>query len=207
MSDQGLRERKKRRTRVLIAETAARLFAERGYENVSMTDVARAAEVAEQTVYNYFRTKERLVLDLEEPLQDRLADLIRSRPAQLTPAAAIRGEALAFVESIRSLPPEQIRGGLGRLAVLSPAVRRLSLEMTERMADALAAVIADTTGLDRWSSGLQGIALAWVFHTVTEETGRMSQDGRTAAEIADALVPVVTVMLDHLDTWTGGQPR
>jgi hypothetical protein len=46
------RELKKARTRQLVADTAARLFAERGYEHVAGTDVARAAEVAEQTVYN-----------------------------------------------------------------------------------------------------------------------------------------------------------
>ena len=50
MANIGLREQKKARTRRLIADTAARLFAERGYEHVAVTDVARAAEVAEQTV-------------------------------------------------------------------------------------------------------------------------------------------------------------
>jgi AcrR family transcriptional regulator len=50
MASPGLRERKKARTRQLIADTAARLFAERGYEHVAVTDVAREAEVAEQTV-------------------------------------------------------------------------------------------------------------------------------------------------------------
>jgi len=49
MASTGLRERKKARTRRLIADTAARLFAERGYEHVAVTDVAREAEVAEQT--------------------------------------------------------------------------------------------------------------------------------------------------------------
>src|SRR6266567_1038113 len=62
----GLRERKKARTRQLIADTAARMFAERGYEQVAVSDVAREAEVAEQTVYNYFPTKEQLVIDRGE---------------------------------------------------------------------------------------------------------------------------------------------
>ena len=58
MASTGLRELKKARTRQHIADTAARLFAEHGYENVAVTDVAREAEVAEQTVYNYFPAKE-----------------------------------------------------------------------------------------------------------------------------------------------------
>ena len=66
MDGTGLRERKKARNRRHIADTAARLFAERGYEHVTVTDVARAAEVAEQTVYNYFPAKENLVTDREE---------------------------------------------------------------------------------------------------------------------------------------------
>ena len=54
MTDPGLRERKKARTRRVIADAAARLFAERGYERVAVRDVAREAEVSDQTVYNYF---------------------------------------------------------------------------------------------------------------------------------------------------------
>src|SRR6266516_4740109 len=91
MPDAGLRELKKARTRRLIADTTARLFAERGYEQVAVSDVAREAEVAEQTVYNYFPTKEQLVIDRDQPVQDRLCDLIRSRPSGTTAAAAVRG--------------------------------------------------------------------------------------------------------------------
>src|SRR5580658_11288478 len=102
----GLRELKKARTRRHIADTAARLFAERGYEHVAVTDVAREAEVAEQTVYNYFPTKEQLVTDREQQIQDRLCDLIRSRPPAVTPAAAIRAFVLSSVAGIRRIPAE-----------------------------------------------------------------------------------------------------
>lgn len=57
----GLRERKKQRTRELIAETARRLFSARGFDRVTVAEIARAAEVSEQTVFNYFPTKEDLV--------------------------------------------------------------------------------------------------------------------------------------------------
>ena len=121
MTTAGLRERKKQRTRRLIADTAARLFAERGYEHVAVRDVARAAEVSEPTVYNYFPTKERLVLDRDEEISDHLTRLIRARSPGVSPAAAIRHEALNFVEGIRSVPADQFRGGLGYLAAISPA--------------------------------------------------------------------------------------
>jgi AcrR family transcriptional regulator len=57
----GLRERKKEQTRRLIAETARQLFSERGFEHVTIAEIAEAAEVAVQTVFNYFPTKEDLV--------------------------------------------------------------------------------------------------------------------------------------------------
>src|SRR6476646_5602063 len=113
MASIGLREQKKARTRRLIAETAARLFGERGYEHVAVSDVARKAEVSEQTVYNYFRTKEQLVTGRDEQIQDRLVDLIRSRPPGITSAAAIRDFILADVAGISTIPEELWRGELG----------------------------------------------------------------------------------------------
>ena len=125
-----MRERKKARTRRVIADAAARLFAERGYEQVAVSDVAREAEVSEQTVYNYFPTKEQLVTDLDQEVQDELSQLIRTRAPGTTPAAAIRELVLDAVERIRRIPADQWRGELGYLAAISPTVHRLALEMS-----------------------------------------------------------------------------
>src|SRR5467141_1919737 len=141
MPEAGLRELKKARTRRLIADTAARLFAERGYEQVAVSDVAREAEVAEQTVYNYFPTKEQLVIDRDQLVQDRLCDLIRSRPSSTTPAGAVRDFVLESVTHIRSIPKPLWRGELGYLAAISPTIHRLALEMTDRQAAAIAVAI------------------------------------------------------------------
>lgn len=201
MATSGLRELKKARTRRLIAETAARLFAERGYERVAVSDVARAAEVAEQTVYNYFPTKERLVTDREEQVQDRLCELIRSRPPGVTPAAAIRDFVLEAVAGIRAIPPEIWRGELGYLAAISPAVHRLVLELTSRQAAALAAAISETTAVAPEVARLQGIALAAVFQIIIADAGQRTRDGQSQAEIAGELRPVVENVLDELDRW------
>jgi AcrR family transcriptional regulator len=197
----GLRERKKARTRRLIADTAARLFAEHGYEHVAVTDVAREAEVAEQTVYNYFPTKEQLVTDREQQVQDRLCDLIRSRPPGVTPAAAIRDFVLGSVAGIRSIPADLWRGELGYLAAISPAVHRLVLELADRQAAALTEVISDTTGVPPEVATLQGIALAGVFQIIISEAGRRTREGQSQPEIADELYPVVGHLLDELDRW------
>ncbi len=209
MSGTGLRELKKARARRHIADTAARLFAERGYEQVSVTDVAREAEVAEQTVYNYFPTKEQLVTDREQQIQDRLCELIRSRPPGLTPAAAIRGFVLGSVDAIRAIPPENWRGELGYLAAISPAVHRLALELADRQAAAMASAISETSPVPPEIATLQGIALAGVFQIIISEAGRRTREGQSQARIADELYPMLERIVDELDGWlsVSGRPQ
>ena len=201
MPSTGLRELKKARARRHIADTAARLFAERGYEHVSVTDVAREAEVAEQTVYNYFPAKEQLVTDRDQQIRGRLCDLIRSRPPGVTPAAAIRGFVLGSVDAIRAIPPENWRGELGYLAAISPAVHRLALEMGDRQAAALASAISDTSPVPPEIAALQGIALAGVFQIIISEAGRRTREGQSQARIADELYPMLERLMDELDRW------
>src|ERR1700691_3050257 len=159
MTDPGLRERKKARTRQVIADAAARLFAERGYEQVAVSDVAREAEVSEQTVYNYFQTKEQLVTDRDQLIQDELSRLIRTRALGTTPAAAIREFVLDTVEGIRRVPAEQWRGEVGPLLAIIPALRRLTLEMSDRQAAAIAIALSETGAVAPEVARLQGIAL------------------------------------------------
>jgi AcrR family transcriptional regulator len=201
METSGLRERKKARTRRHIADTAARLFAEHGYEQVAVTDVARAAEVAEQTVYNYFGTKEQLVTDRDEQIRDRLRELIRTRPPETTSAAAVREYILKSVAGIRGIPAERWRGELGYLAAISPAVRRLALELTARQAEALAEAIGDTSDVPPEIARLQGIALAGVFQIIIADAGRRTVEGQSQEKIADELYPVIANVLDQLDRW------
>jgi AcrR family transcriptional regulator len=197
----GLRDLKKARTRRLIADTAARLFAERGYERVTVAEIARAAEVAEQTLYNYFPTKEQLVTDRELQIQEQLSALIRSRPPGISPAAAVRAFVLETVSAIRTEPPENARGTLGYLATISPAVNRLLLDLTDRQAEALAAAISASSPVAPEIARLQGIALAAVFQIIIRESGRRAREGATPAEISDALIPQIDNVLDELDRW------
>lgn len=163
--------------------------------------MAREAEVAEQTVYNYFPTKEQLVTDRDQQIQERLSDLIRSRPPGVTAAAAVRDFVLGFVTGIRGIPPEQWRGELGYLAAISPAVHRLALETTGRQAAVIAAAISDSATVPPEIARLQGIALAGVFQIIISESGRRAREGQGQAQIADELYPVVENLLDELDRW------
>jgi AcrR family transcriptional regulator len=201
MAGHGLRELKKARTRQLIADVAARLFAERGYEHVTVSDVAREAEVSEQTVYNYFPSKERLVIDRDQQVQDQLVDLIRTRAPGVSAAAAIRDYVLASVDAIPTISPDTWRGELGYLALMSPTVHQLSLEMTDRQADAIAAAIHDTTPVLSAVAKLQGIAMASVYQIIFSHAGRRTHEGRSQAEIAGELHPIIETVLDELDRW------
>jgi AcrR family transcriptional regulator len=201
MTEVGLRELKKARTRRAIADAAARLFAERGYEQVAVSDVARAAEVSEQTIYNYFQTKEQLVTDLDRDFQEELDRLIRTRAPGISPAAAIRELVLNAVEGIRRVPAEQWRGELGYLAAISPTVHRLSLEMSDRQANTIAAAISQSSTLIPEIAKLQGIALAGVFQIIITEAGQRTLDGQTQDQIADELHPAIEAVLHDLDRW------
>jgi AcrR family transcriptional regulator len=201
MPSTGLRELKKARTRQQIAATAARLFAERGYENVAVSDVAREAEVSEQTVYNHFPTKEHLVTDREQQVQDRVCELIRARPATVNPAAAIRDFVLETVTGIRTIPVETWHGEIGYLAAISPTVHRLMLDLIDRLATTIATAISDTSELPSEVAKLQGMALASVFQIVISDAGRRTHDGQSPTEASDELYPIVVNLLDELDSW------
>jgi AcrR family transcriptional regulator len=201
MTDLGLRERKKARTRQAIADAAARLFAEHGYEQVAVSDVAREAEVSEQTIYNYFQTKEQLVTDRDQRVQDELSQRIRTRAPGTSPAAAIREFVLDTVEGIRRIPAGQWRGELGFLAAISPTVHRLSLEMSDRQASALATAITETEAIAPEIAKLRGIALASVFQIIITEAGRRTREGQSQDQIADQLRPAIEAVLDDLDSW------
>ena len=171
----------------------------------AVAEVARAAEVSEQTVYNYFQTKEQLVTDRDQQVQDELTRRIRARAPGTTPAAAIRDFVLDTVEGIRRIPAEQWRGELGYLAAISPTVHRLSLEMSDRQASALATAIAETEAVAPEIARLRGIALAGVFQIIISESGRRTREGQSQAQIADELHPIVENALDELDRWFGAK--
>jgi hypothetical protein len=134
-------------------------------------------------------------------IQDRLCELIRSRPPGVTPAAAIRDYVLRSVAGIRGIPPEFWRGELGYLAAISPTVHRLALELIDRQAIALASAVSDTSAVPPEIARLQGIALAGIYQIIISEAGQRTLAGQDQAQIVDELYPMVENVLDELDRW------
>src|SRR5215831_2380549 len=117
-----MRERKKQRTRQLIRDTAVHLFMQRGFDQVTIAEVAREADVSEATVFNYFPTKEDLVYGQMEAFEQELLEAVRDRPPGQSALAAYAG----FVFAIRGLMteqqgPEQV-AAWARLVLDSPAL-------------------------------------------------------------------------------------
>jgi AcrR family transcriptional regulator len=144
----GLRERKKQRTRELIAETARGLFVERGFDHVTVAEVARAAEVSEATVFNYFPTKEDLVYWRLETFEEDLLKTVREREPGESFLAAFR----RFVLERRGLVAAQdaeateFLAALTRMITESPALLARERQVFDRYTTSLAAVIAEQTG-------------------------------------------------------------
>ena len=86
----GRRERRKARTRAEIRETAQRLFFEHGFEAVTIADIAAAANVAVQTVFNHFESKEGLFFDDRTPWVEGVATAVTQRPVGSDPVSALR---------------------------------------------------------------------------------------------------------------------
>jgi AcrR family transcriptional regulator len=169
----GLRERKKQQTRQLIAETARRLFAERGFEHVTVAEVARAADVSQQTVFNYFPTKEDLVFWRLGAFEDDLLATVRDRPPGESALAAFRRFLLSQRGLLRSPRPEAAEelAALTRTIDESPALLAREQQIFARYTDSLAALLAeeaspDAGDIEPWvaANAMTGVHRALVRH-------------------------------------------
>jgi len=147
----GLRERKKQQTRQLLSETARRLFSKRGFEHVSIAEIAREADVSEQTVFNYFPSKEDLVYSGLETFEEQLLLAIRERPEGRTVIAAF-GEFILEPRGLFAAKDDAAARELiavTRMIAASPALLAREQQILARYTDALARLIAEETGARR----------------------------------------------------------
>ena len=97
-----LREQRRQRTREAIVDAAAELFVERGFDHVSVMEIAQRAGVVEKTVFNHFPVKEGLVFDPDPPMRAALLEAVRRRPAGESVAAAAGNFVVAAVSQLGS---------------------------------------------------------------------------------------------------------
>jgi AcrR family transcriptional regulator len=203
--EMGLRERKKEQTRQLIAETAWRLFADRGFDQVTVAEVARQAQVAVATVFNYFPTKEDLFLFRLEAFEAHLVDAISTRTEGEPVLVAFRryilesAGLLAQVEAGDPQALERLRT-VNRVIAASPALLAREQGALARTADALAALLAAETAAAAHdlrpqiaANALIGVQRALIDYTrrrilATKEPARLAAEVRRVGQRAFALL-------------------
>ncbi|WIM99214.1 TetR/AcrR family transcriptional regulator [Actinoplanes oblitus] len=184
--DVGLRERKKLETRRVLWTTAIDLFVERGFDNVAMAEIAAAANVSKTTVFNYFGSKEDLVLGPLEEHVDEPARVVRERAPGESPVAALRRHFLAALAARDAATglcdrPNVLR--VQQLILGTPALTPRLYTATARGQQLLAAELATLVDAD-----LARLAAAQIAATrmvlVMENRDRL-----LAGESADAVHP------------------
>ncbi len=148
--EDGLRERKKRRTRQQISDVATVLFALRGFDHVTVAHVADVVGVSEKTVYNYFPTKESLVFDRTDETLERIVRALRERSPGESPTRAVLR---ALDDDMRDLEelPEELYELLPRFAAMiadTPALRAAWLELHGRLVEVATEELAALADVD-----------------------------------------------------------
>lgn len=180
---EGLRERKKRQTQEAIAAAAMELFQAHGFDAVTVADVARAADVAEKTVFNHFPTKEDLVFFRSE---DRLAaqvDAIRTRPPGTSISQVFEAHTLEMLARIESGRFERMMA-TPRLVRESPALQARLLTYWEREAHALTLAVGED---DDVVAATAVRALAWAHRSIFRVAMKRLLAGEHPAMVAGEL--------------------
>ncbi|MEU9985094.1 TetR/AcrR family transcriptional regulator [Streptomyces sp. NPDC050856] len=184
---EGLRERKKRQTRQHISDVATGLFLERGFDAVTIAEIAKAADVSVNTVYNYFPAKEDLFLDRSEDVVDRLSRYVRGRRPGESAAEAVLRELRAAVVS--QSPTVGLFAGWAdfmRVITDAHALRsRLWAIQQEALSD-LTTTLAQETGAagDDPMPALVAGQLSWIHGTLMGWIGTEMVKRRDIAEVA-----------------------
>jgi AcrR family transcriptional regulator len=205
----GLRERKKEQTRRLIAETARRLFGERGFERVTVAEIARVAEVSEQTVFNYFPTKEDLVYWRLRSFEEELLATIRERAPGEPALAAFRRFLLAQRGLLGKQDPQarEELAALTRMITESPALLAREQQIFAGYTASLAALLAEETGaepadLRPWvaANAMMGVHRALVHHARGRVVEGMRHP-RLAAEVRARAEEALAVLDEGLERY------
>jgi len=191
----GLRETKKLATRQQLADVAMRLFVQRGFDRVTVAEVAAEAGVSEKTVFNYFPTKEDLFFD-EIPERARaLSEAIRSRPAGESILTTLRR--LQVGECARlSSPGFAI---FARTLEDSPALRAKELEVMSLFAQALSGALEEE-GIDPRDARIAASVLISVhrhFFRAAREQALAGKHGPAAARRLRSDLERAYTLLEH----------
>jgi AcrR family transcriptional regulator len=199
----GLRERRKQEARRTISGVAMAMFEARGFDEVTISQVAEAAGVSKMTVTNYFPRKEDLVFDRAEVIIASLADAVAARAPGESLLAAVRrdyAERIAAGDVTLGVPTPAFARMVGGSHALTSRRREIA-DLTEQ---ALAAEIAAETGGDSPRQRIVAAQLAAVHRVLFEEGTRRILAGEPCDEIGPALGEAAREAFDLLEPSLGG---
>ena len=201
----GLRDRKKEATRQAISNVATRLFIERGFDNVSVADIALEADVARKTVFNYFPRKEDLVFDREAEARALVRKALADRDGR-SPVAAFQTLMRTLVETQHPMfriteRPIQF----WRAVSESPALTARARELQVMLGDDLAGMLADAAGRSHADPGAR-LAAAMLMATLVVAYGEALAAFREHREPEAAFASVMDRGFAGVDAALVGTP-
>ncbi|MFF7229614.1 TetR family transcriptional regulator [Streptomyces sp. 2333.5] len=198
---EGLRERKKRQTRQYISDVATGLFLERGFDAVTIAEIAGAAEVSVNTVYNYFPAKEDLFFDRSKGVADRLSRFVRGRAAGESAAVAVLRELREEVEAVS--PRVGLMEGYERFMRVvhdAPTLKARLWYLQQEVHDNLEVTLREETGAPAGDPlpGLMAGQINWVHQSLMHWIAQAMLAGRKPAEASREALVLLDEMADLL---------
>jgi AcrR family transcriptional regulator len=198
----GLRERKKQRTREDIAAAAMGLFRERGFDSVTVAEIARAADVSEKTVFNYFPAKEDLIVHRGKEKTAELIEVLReTRGSVIAPFRRVTEELLDAIEN----EPVEAIVAIPRLVMGSHTLRERLFLGWEQEAAALTPAIAEALDLepDDLLAAVMARTLSWTHRLIFRAAFTRLIAGEDQREVAAALRVEAARVYDKLQRGFG----
>jgi AcrR family transcriptional regulator len=210
------RARKKAQTHAGIRRSARQLFDERGFEAVTIADIADAADVAVQTVFNHFPTKEELFFDGYTPWVDGGADAIRNRPAGVRPLVALRAFSEDLLRDITERSGTRERRRYVTVLNESPSLLAYELRLLERAELRLCAALTEAWTADpdaalgpaeiRVSAALTAALWISAVRSLVRELRDAHLEGGDAAGVTEVVHVLAERVFDALEAQTGAVP-
>jgi AcrR family transcriptional regulator len=181
----GLRERKKQQTRDQIARVAMKLFLKRGFDAVTVAEVAEAADVSEKTVFNYFPAKEDLVFPDGGARFAALSDRIRERAPGTSLVQPFRAATHEYLDEVAKGDVDELTAR-PRLVLQSEALQARLFVWWEQEAALLGSVVAEAAGdkEGRIVPAVVARTLAWTHRTAFRAAFLRLLDGEDQKRVA-----------------------
>lgn len=175
----SLRELKQRRTREAIVDAAMALFSERGFDAVTVTEIAERAEVGRTTVFRYFSDKQEVLFADDEELLETLSAAARHAAAQRAPigdslpdaVAVVRGGLRALLERLSRRPHVLIQ--LRQLLRENPNLASRNLLKERRYLDRIGEILTQHGATEQTATLATGLGAACYWTAQTAEPGRL----------------------------------